>query len=62
MAKERKAKSIRDPRKYAYAIERGLSEKNIPARPLFQKTLDEYFPTLQKKIEKVQGLILAAWS
>jgi len=60
--KERKAPIRKDPKIYAGVVEYGWPEKNIPARPMFGRTLDDYLPKFQEKVNKAQAAILAAWS
>ena len=60
--KERKAPIRKDPKIYTHTIEYGYAPKNIPPRPLFGRTLDDYLPKFQEKVNKAQAAILAAWS
>ena len=57
----RKTPTAKDPKIYAYAVEYGLEEKNIPPRPLFGRTLDDYEEIFKEKVLKAQALILSAW-
>jgi len=57
----RKVPVVRDPKKYAHAVELGSSHNNIPPRPLFGKTLQEYRSVFVNKIDKVRKAILDVW-
>lgn len=58
MAEKGKVK-IKDPKKYAYAIEEGYGA--IPSRPLFGNTFEDYKSTFEEKVKKARLIILAAW-
>lgn len=65
--KERKAPTRKDPKLYAHVVEYGsealgIKGMNIPPRPMFGRTLDDYLPKFQEKVNKAQAAILAAWS
>jgi len=65
--KVRKEPKIEDPRVYAHIVEfgseeLGISGMNIPSRPLFGWSLEDFENAFQKKVDKVQVAILAAWS
>jgi hypothetical protein len=59
--KRRKKPVPKDPKIYGYAVEYGYPPKDIPARPLFGNTLNDYKETFAKKVLRARGLILAAW-
>jgi len=56
---EKKKPKPKDPTIYAYALEYGFG--NIPARPLFGNTLEDYKPTFKDKVKNCRSIILAAW-
>jgi hypothetical protein len=58
----RKPPKVKDPKEYIYAIEKGYSPSNIPPRPLFGRSLEDYERTFKSKVEKARTAILAAWS
>ncbi|MFA5397742.1 MAG: hypothetical protein WC346_17165 [Methanogenium sp.] len=59
MAGDKKKPKPKDPRIYAYALEYGFG--NIPPRPLFGNTLEEYTPTFKEKVKSCRSIILTAW-
>jgi hypothetical protein len=55
----RKATKIKDPRNYAWAVEKGFG--TIPSRPLFARSFADYKDTFKAKIKKAKSDILSAW-
>jgi hypothetical protein len=57
----RKPAVPKDPKKYAFAVEKGFAPRNIPSRPLFGRSLMEFEKKFKDKIEKARMQILASW-
>jgi hypothetical protein len=58
----RKPPKVKDPKEYAYAVEKGYAPQNIPPRPLFGNSLRDYTKTFTAKVVKARQVILAAWA
>ena len=63
MAKKSKEKVVStvNPIYYAHVVEFGFPARNIPARPLFAKTLEEYVAEFDKKMIKLIEDLRKEW-
>ena len=50
-----------DPVEYAHIVEFGTKDGTVPARPLFQRTLEDYSFEFNKKVLGIANNILKDW-
>lgn len=58
----RKVPIVKDPKIYAAAIEFGNKAQGIEGRPLFTRTLEDFKPTVQQKVNAIRKKFKDAWS
>lgn len=58
----RKVPIVKDPAVYAAAVEFGNKAQNIEGRPLFRKTLEDFKPVVQQKVNDIRKKFKDAWS
>lgn len=56
-----KAPKIKDPKIYTRYVEYGVTQMNIPSRPLFGNTLEDFQSTFRIIVTKARFKILEAW-